>query len=182
MKKYFIIFLIFFNNENLQASIKENIIENLKKTNNLSFSFEQNINKKREKGTCTIEYPKKMFCKYDTENSKILVSNGRYLVIKTNRSHYIYPIKKTVLNYILDKDYLLEKISIAELKGINDKFIYFRIVQNDNEIDLFFNKNDHNLVGWQSLDIYQNVNITYISEITRNQKLKEGLFILPKQN
>ena len=77
---------------------------------------------------------------------------------------------------------LLEKINIAELKSINDKFIYFRIVQNDNEIDLFFNKNDHNLVGWQSLDIYQNVSVTYISEIIRNQKLKNGLFTLPKQN
>ena len=51
MKKYFLIFLIFFINESVEASIKENIIENLKKTNNLSFSFEQNINEKREKGT-----------------------------------------------------------------------------------------------------------------------------------
>ena len=86
----------------------------------------------------------------------------RYLVIKTNKSHYIYPIKKTALNYILDKNYLLEKINIAELKNINDQFINFRIIQDDNEIDLFFNKNDHNLVGWQSLDIYQNVSVTYI--------------------
>ena len=182
MKKYFLIFLIFFINESVEASIKENIIENLKKTNNLSFSFEQNINEKREKGTCTIEYPKKMFCKYNTEDNKILVSNGRYLVIKTNKSHYIYPIKKTALNYILDKDYLLEKINIAELKNINDQFINFRIIHDDNEIDLFFNKNSHNLVGWQSLDIFQNVSITYISEIMRNQKLKKELFILPKQN
>ena len=143
---------------------------------------EQNINEKREKGTCTIEYPKKMFCKYNTEDNKILVSNGRYLVIKTNKSHYIYPIKKTALNYILDKDYLLEKINIAELKNINDQFINFKIIQDDNEIDLFFNKNSHNLVGWQSLDIFQNLSITYISEIMRNQKLKKELFILPKQN
>ena len=70
-----------------------------------------------------------MFCKYNTEDNKILVSNGRYLVIKTNKSHYIYPIKKTALNYILDKDYLLEKINIAELKNINDQFINFRIIQ-----------------------------------------------------
>ena len=31
MKKYFLIFLIFFINESVEASIKENIIENLKK-------------------------------------------------------------------------------------------------------------------------------------------------------
>ncbi len=148
IKKFAKIFLIFIfltscktsiNQDNPNGNLEENIIENLKKTNNLSFSFEQNINEKREKGTCTIEYPKKMFCKYNTEDNKILVSNGRYLVIKTNKSHYIYPIKKTALNYILDKDYLLEKINIAELKNINDQFINFRIIQDDNEINLFFN-------------------------------------------
>ena len=31
MKKYFLIFLIFFINESVEASIKENIIDNLKK-------------------------------------------------------------------------------------------------------------------------------------------------------
>ena len=44
------------------ANKKENIINNLKETKNINFNFEQNINKKIEKGNCVIEYPKKIFC------------------------------------------------------------------------------------------------------------------------
>ena len=70
------IFLIFFTS-NVSASIKDIIIKNLQNTQNLSFNFEQNINGKLENGNCTIEYPKKIFCKYNLKNNKVLVSNGR---------------------------------------------------------------------------------------------------------
>ena len=86
MKKY--IFLLFFLTfaTNVSASIKKDIIENLKKVENLSFNFEQNINGKLENGNCIIEYPKKIYCKYNSNKNKILVSNGRSLVIKTSSS------------------------------------------------------------------------------------------------
>ena len=32
------------------------------------------------------------------------------------------------------------------------------------------------------LDIYQNISITYLSSIKKNQKIDNELFILPKQN
>ena len=38
-----------------------------------------------------------------------------------------------------------------------------------------------NLIGWQTIDIYQNVSITYLSSIKRNQKLEEDLFLLPQK-
>ena len=63
---------------------------------------------KLENGNCTIEYPKKIFCKYNLKNKKVLVSNGRSLVIKTNNSYYIYPLEKTPLNLILDKNFLIK--------------------------------------------------------------------------
>jgi outer membrane lipoprotein-sorting protein len=86
MKKILLIFFIInFNNFSF-GSIKENIINNLQNTDNLSFDFEQNINGKIEKGNCVIEYPKKIFCNYNVDDSKILVSNGRYLVIKTDNN------------------------------------------------------------------------------------------------
>ena len=68
---------------NVSASIKENILNKFKNIENISFKFEQNINGKIENGNCTIEYPKKIYCKYDLSNQKILVSNGNSLVIKT---------------------------------------------------------------------------------------------------
>ena len=88
MIKYLFIFIIFFFNTNLNANNKKNIIDNLKNTKNFNFDFEQNINKKIEKGNCIIEYPKKIYCEYSGVNDKILVSNGKSLVIKTKVSYY----------------------------------------------------------------------------------------------
>ena len=182
MKKVFLIifFLISFNN--VSASIKDNIIDKLKDIENISFNFEQNINGKIENGNCTIEYPKKIFCKYDLSNQKILVSNGKSLVIKTLSSYYHYSLKKTPLNLILNKNFLLKKISNLEERNINDQFVNYNFIENENEINLFFDKNTFNLIGWQTIDIYQNISITYLSSIKRNQKLKKNLFILPQQN
>ena len=81
------IFHLLFLTSNLSAEIKDRIIQNLKNTNNLDFKFEQNINGKIENGNCTIEYPKKIFCEYARSNNKVLVSNGKSLVIKTRTSY-----------------------------------------------------------------------------------------------
>ena len=182
MKKYFLIlFLILFSNNTL-AEIKGKIIQNLKETDNFSFDFEQNINGKIENGNCKVKYQKKIYCYYDTSNKKILVSNGKSLVIKTKTSFYLYPLKKTPLNLILDKNYLIEKINSLEEKIVEDKFVRFTFIENDNEINIFFNKKNYDLIGWQTLDIYQNLSITYLYSVLKNQNLDENLFVLPKQN
>jgi len=182
MKKIFLIIFFIVSANNVSASIKDNIINKLKDIENISFNFEQNINGKIENGNCTIKYPKKIFCKYDLSNQKILVSNGKSLVIKTLSSYYHYSLKKTPLNLILNKKFLLEKISKLEERNIDDQFVNYNFIENENEINLFFDKNTFNLIGWQTIDIYQNISITYLSSIKRNQKLKENLFILPQQN
>jgi len=182
MKKYFLIlFLILYSNNTL-AEIKDKIIQNLKDTDNFSFDFEQNINGKIENGNCKVKYQKKIYCYYDTSNEKILVSNGKSLVIKTKTSFYLYPLEKTPLNLILDKNYLLEKINNLEEKIVEDKFVRFTFIENNNEINIFFNRKNYNLIGWQTLDIYQNLSITYLYSVLKNQNLDKNLFILPKQN
>ena len=182
MKKIFLIIFFIVSTNNVSASTKDNIINKLKDIENISFNFEQNINGKIENGNCTIKYPKKIFCKYDLSNQKILVSNGKSLVIKTLSSYYHYSLKKTPLNLILNKNFLLEKINNLKERNINDQFVNYNFIENENEINLFFDKNTFNLIGWQTIDIYQNISITYLSSIKRNQKLKENLFILPQQN
>ena len=161
------------------ASIKDDIIKNLKVVDNLSFNFEQNINGKIERGDCIIEYPKKIFCNYNLDNQKILVSNGRSLVIKTLNSYYIYPIEKTPLNYILDKNFLLKKILNAKERTVNGDFISYNFFINENKINIFFDKKNYNLIGWQTLDIYQNLSITYIYSIEKNKKMEKNFFRIP---
>ena len=179
MFKYLFISLILISNA--QATNKEKIIENLKNTDNLNFEFEQNINGKVENGNCTIKYSKKIFCKYK-KNNKILVSNGKSLVIKTRSSYYRYPLKKTPLNLILDKKFLIEKINNLEETIVDRSFINFIIIEKDNKINIFFDNKTFNLIGWQTKDIYQNINITYLSSIKTNQKIAKNLFKLPSQN
>ena len=104
------------------------------------------------------------------------------MVIKTTNSFYIYPIEKTPLNLILDKKYLISKIKKLDQKIENDKYINFNFIDNENEINIFFDKNNYNLIGWQTIDIYQNLSITYLSSIKKNQKIKKNLFQLPSQN
>ena len=182
MKKYlFILFFLLFNSEVL-ASIKVNIIHNLNKIDNIFFKFEQNINGKTENGECIIQYPKKIFCKYNKKNKKILVSNGKSLVIKSLSSYYLYPLDKTPLDLILDKNFLIRVINNSDERIIEDKFINYSFSEKDNEINIFFDKNTYELIGWQTLDIYQNLSITFISSIIKNQKLKKNLFEIPKQN
>ena len=53
-------FFIFSLINHSYASIEEKIINNLLKTDNLTFNFKQTIGKKTEEGNCTIEYPKKI--------------------------------------------------------------------------------------------------------------------------
>ena len=104
------------------------------------------------------------------------------MVIKTIASYYLYPIKNTPLNLILDKDFILNKINSLNGRIVDDQLINFRFKENDNEINLFFDKNTNNLIGWQTVDIYQNISITYLSFILKNQKLKNNLFAIPKRN
>ena len=145
----------------------------------MSFNFEQNINDKIEKGKCILQYPKKIFCEYGLSNKKILVSNGKSFVIKTTSSYYLYPLKKTPLDLILDKKFLLDRISETDKYYSDKKIIAFKFYRNENEINLFFDKKTLNLKGWQTVDLYQNLNIVYLSSIRINQKIEEKKFILP---
>jgi outer membrane lipoprotein-sorting protein len=165
----------------VQASNKDKIIENLKNTKNLNFNFEQNVNGKVENGNCTIKYPKKIYCKYQ-KNNKIIVSNGKSLVIKTKTSFYRYPLNKTPLNSILDKKFLIRKIVNLKEKMLDKTYINFEIEEQNSKINIFFNDKTFNLAGWQTKDIYQNISVTHISSIHVNQKIDKDLFNVPTQN
>ena len=178
-----LIFLfVLFSIAEASANVKEKIIQNLETTNNLTFNFEQNINGKTENGYCALSYPQKIFCKYNLDNSKILVSNGKSIVIKTKSSYYLYPLERTPLNLILNKKFLINKIKNLNERILDNKFINFKFFEEDFEVNIFFDYNTLELTGWQTTDIYQNLSITFLDSIKRNQKLNSNLFVLPQQN
>ena len=70
------------------------------------------------------------------------------------------------------------------LKGslIDEKFFLFSIEESNQTLNIFFDKNNYNLIGWQTEDIYQNLTITYIYDLKVNQNIEDEIFKLPKNN
>ena len=184
MFRVLIIFFVLNTYNPVLSSIKEKLISQMKLTKNLSFNFIQTIDDKNENGKCVIKYPKKIWCKYNNFSKKIIVSNGKSLVIKAinTGSYYRYPLNKTPLIFLLDKEYLISKMNALDPKEIENKYINFSIFENNNEINIFFDKENLSLVGWQTEDIYQNLAVTFISSVKINQKIDNKIFILPKND
>ena len=184
MKKFYLISIFLMVIFPAKASIKGEIIEKLKEINSLSFNFTQTVNGKDESGNCLILYPKKIYCKYKLRQNKILVSNGKSLVIKSdkNKQYYRYPLKSTMFNYLLDMDFLINEIKTLDIKLIDDKYYLFSINKNNQIINIFFDKKTLNIIGWQNIDIYQNLVITYLFDLKINLPLKKDQFKLPSIN
>tara|TARA_Y100000590_G_scaffold359174_1_gene414909 strand:+ start:4057 stop:4617 length:561 start_codon:yes stop_codon:yes gene_type:complete len=180
----FFFFITFLLSNYSHGSSKENIIKNFEKIENLSFNFKQIINDKEEKGHCIIKYSKKIFCSYKSIFNKILVSNGRSLVIKSdkNKQYYLYPLKKTPLNLILNKDFLIKKFKEIDGKVVDNKYYTFSLDYENNIINIFFDNNNYNIMGWQTEDIYQNLAVTFIYNLRINEKINNKLFLLPKHS
>ena len=176
--RYIIFFLIFFYSSNVFASSTEQIKNKLKETNNMSFKFIQKIGKKTEKGDCIISYPKKILCKYDDIYNKILVSNGRSLVINSQKiTNYLrYQLKDTPLNLILNKKFLLDKLDQVETIKENDETFSFEIVHNNNLLNIFFDKISYEIKGWATTDIYLNKVETKLSNVETNIMIDERIF------
>ena len=176
--KYIIFIIIFFYPINIFASSKELIKNKLDQTNNISFKFIQKIGKKIEQGKCIISYPKKILCKYDDIHNKILVSNGRSLVINSNKiKNYLnYKLEDTPLNLILDKKFLLSELDQVEIVRENNETFSFEIEHNDNLLNIFFDKKNYEIKGWTTTDIYQNIVETKLFNIKVNIMIDEKTF------
>ena len=176
--RYIIFFLIFFYPSNVFASSTEQIKNKLKETNNMSFKFIQKIGKKTEKGECIISYPKKILCKYDDIYNKILVSNGRSLVVNSEKiKNYLrYQLKDTPLNLILDKKFLLDKLDQVETIKENNETFSFKIAHNNNLLNIFFDKISYEIKGWTTTDVYLNKVETKLSNVETNIMIDERLF------
>ena len=181
MRIFVFLFFFLFNNF-ANASIISKIINNFDSTKSMKFNFVQIIGGKTEKGECIIVYPKKIYCEYIDFHNKILVSNGKSLLINSdkNNQYYRYRIDKTPLNLILDKEFIISKLH--ELKEDTNYPFYhvFNLDYENNLIKVFFDKDNLNLIGWETIDIYQNIVQTFISDIEKNIIVDNKIFNLQK--
>ena len=82
----------------------------------------------------------------------------------------------------MDKDFLISKIEKANIDLVDNKLYRFRFDENEHTINIFFDRKTLNLIGWQNIDIYQNLVITYLFDIEINSQLEKDQFKLPSIN
>ena len=166
-----------------QANFQEQLINKYKEINTLSFDFTQKIGDKIEIGNCYIKYPLLMKCEYP-KKKKLIIANGRTLAIVKNRYKkiYQYPLKKTALFYILNKENILDIIHNYEPSNMDNDVIEYELTDsNSNKINIFFDKNSLLLSGWKTIDAYSNEVNFLIKNVETNIFVENKIFKIPKE-
>ena len=177
------IFFYFFLLNISQANFQEQLINKYKEINTLSFDFTQKNGDKIEIGNCYIKYPLLMKCEYP-KKKKLIIANGKTLAIVKNRYKkiYQYPLKKTPLFYILNKENILDIIHNYEPSNMDNDVIEYELTDsNSNKINIFFDKNSLLLSGWKTIDAYSNEVNFLIENIKTNIFVENKIFKIPKE-
>jgi outer membrane lipoprotein-sorting protein len=142
--------LLFFCNQ-LNASEKIKIIENLRKIISLQFNFTQLSSNGQENGNCILIYPKKMRCIYDEQKKEIIVNDDYlYLINKEENKNYSYSIKDTPLGIMLDKENLIEKLLNIKKFNISNNFIIATVdISSTESVDIYFDPKNSTILGWR---------------------------------
>ncbi len=188
IKKLNIIFLSFFFTFFLISSSKANftqkILDKYKNIETLQFDFTQKIGEKVEFGNCYIKYPLLMKCAYP-KKKKNIISNGKKLAIvkKRYKKIYFYPLEKTPLFFLLNKENIISIIKNYEPITIDSQLVRYEVTDNNlNKLNIFFNKKTLNISGWNTTDAYSNEVNFLIRNIQTNTLIDEKIFKIPNEN
>ena len=176
-------FLIFFINNFAHADFKEKLIAKYKTIDTLHFNFIQTIGEKVESGNCYIKYPLLMRCEYP-EKEKSIVTNGKILAVVKNKYKkvYYYPLEKTPLFFILNKDNLLNLVENHEPIYSDSNIIEYELIDsNFNALNIFFEKKSIELLGWKTLDAYSNNVDFLIKNVEINVSVENEIFKIPME-
>ena len=174
-------YLLFVNYS--QANFQEQLINKYKAINTLSFDFTQRIGNKIELGNCYIKYPLLMKCEYPKKRKSIIANGKKFAIVKRRyKKIYHYPLKKTPLFYLLNKENILNVIQNYKPILINSNIIEYELTDNNlNKINIFFDKNSLEFSGWKMIDTYSNEVIFLIKNIEINILIKNEIFKIPKE-
>jgi len=180
---FFTFFFTFFNINFSQANFQEELINKYKTINTLSFDFIQRIGDKVESGNCHIKYPLLMKCEYPKKKKIIIVNGKKFAIIKKRyKKIYYYPLKKTPLLYLLNKENILNLIQNYKPILVDKKYIEYELIDNNfNTLNIFFDKNSLELSGWKTIDAYSNEVDFLIKNIEINVFIKKNFFVIPKE-
>jgi outer membrane lipoprotein-sorting protein len=171
--------LLFFCNQ-LNASEKNKIIENLKKINSLQFNFTQLSSDGQENGNCILVYPKKMRCIYDDQKKEIIINDDYlYLINKEENKNYNYSIKNTPLGIMLDKESLIEKLLNIEKFNISNNFIIATVeISSAESVDIYFEPKNFTILGWRVKN-YEKSTLEFMMKNIKINAISDEKFQIP---
>ena len=181
MRTIFLILIIFFIFAQKHAYTEPKIIKKISEIENFTFDFEQLINDKKETGNCIISFNNKMMCKYD-ETGKLIVSDGKTLLIKNKSSNFAntYKTENTYFKYFLNKEFLISKIEGSIIE--KEESFLLSINEQNKQLNIFFDKNNYLIKGWETIDLYGNKVKSNIIVKSINQELSDNIFNLNLYN
>ena len=180
---FFKLFLYFFFINSSNANFQEKLLNKYKTVNTLYFDFTQTIGDKTEFGNCYIKYPTLMNCLYPKKKKSIITDGKKFAIVKKRyKKIYYYPLKKTPLFYILNKEYILNIIKNNKPKLTDTELIQYELKDNNsNIIYIFFDKKTLNFSGWKTIDPYSNDVIFLLRNIKTNVFIEKNIFKIPKE-
>ena len=162
---------------------KSNLIQKIYSIETLAFKFEQTIEQKTETGSCLLQYPLLINCLYNDSLKKNLISNGKTLAVIQRRYKKIfyYKLKKTPLNFLLNKESIIHYIHQNEPIFSNDNVTFKISDKKDNQLIIKFGKENLDLKGWETIDSYgKKVNFE-IFDLEANKKIDKEKFKVPRE-
>jgi len=124
-----------------------------------------------------------MRCEYPKKKKSIIADGKKFAIVKKRyKKIYHYPLKKTPLHYLLNKENILNVIKNYDPINVNSNFIEYELTDdNSNKIKIFFNKNTLDLSGWKTIDAYSNEVVFLIRNIKINVLIQNEIFKIPKE-
>lgn len=177
-----IFYYLLFPNNSL-ANSQEELLNKYKTINTLSFDFKQKIGDKVEFGSCYIKYPLLMKCEYPKKKKSIIANGKKFAIVKKRyKKIYYYPLKKTPLFYILNKENILNVIKNYEPFFVDSNFIEYELTDaTSGKINIFFDKNSLQLSGWKTTDAYSNEVNFLLRNIETNILINNEVFKIPRE-
>jgi len=166
-----------------QTNFQEKLISKYKTIDTLYFDFTQKIGEKVEFGNCYIKYPLLMKCEYPKKKKSIITNGKKFAIVKKRyKKIYYYPLKKTPLFFLLNKENILNLIKNYEPSSIDSNIVEYELIENNsNWLKIFFDKSSLEILGWKTIDAYSNEVSFLIRNVETNISIKNEIFKIPRE-
>ena len=124
-----------------------------------------------------------MKCVYPKKKKSIIANGKKFAIVKRRyKKIYFYPLKKTPLFYILQKESILNLIENSEPLKVDLKTIEYEFNENNSsKIKIFFDKKSLELLGWKTIDAYSNEVNFFIYNVKTNILINNEFFKIPRE-